>query len=301
MSVYSIKAVASVTGLTPETIRVWERRYGVVSPERDGEGRRLYSHADVRRLQLLARATRIGHRIGRLVQFSDTELEHLLAEGEALGPGGGVAGVVRQIVEAAAVYDIRRCEALLAHALLGSTGLGMVEEVLAPLMREVGERWHSQSFSVAQEHLISAMVERQVMALLHLLEGGAVGPQLVVGTLSGERHGFGALLATLVAAYRGARCDYLGTDLPAAELAEAARRRGADVVAVSVIAPPRWTDAARHVAALRAALPRRIELWLGGQGARELAASGALPPAVPVLPMPEFADRLGLGDPARRG
>ena len=77
---YSIKAVSQATGLTVETLRAWERRYGIVVPNRDPTGRRVYRAADVLRLRRLREATERGHPIGRLAELSEESLAQLLTE-----------------------------------------------------------------------------------------------------------------------------------------------------------------------------------------------------------------------------
>jgi MerR family transcriptional regulator, light-induced transcriptional regulator len=88
---YPIAAVSKLTGLTPDTLRIWERRYGAVTPARDGRGR-LYSGHEVRRLQLLASAVARGHAIGRIARSPDEDLQQLLSGVPAHGPGMAPTG-----------------------------------------------------------------------------------------------------------------------------------------------------------------------------------------------------------------
>jgi len=117
---YSIKAVARATGLTVETLRAWERRYGVVSPVRDAAGRRVYGPEDVLRLRRLREATERGHPISRLAPLSDERLTTLLAAPvDERGQGIGQAFVERILV-AASQFQTAECEQAMTLAVATS-------------------------------------------------------------------------------------------------------------------------------------------------------------------------------------
>jgi methanogenic corrinoid protein MtbC1 len=82
--------------------------------------------------------------------------------------------------------------------------------VFSPLLHEVGERWHRDETRRGQEHLLSASTERLLMAMIHQSQKMACGPSVVLGTLGGERHALGSLLAAFLALAHGIRCCYLG-------------------------------------------------------------------------------------------
>jgi MerR family transcriptional regulator, light-induced transcriptional regulator len=267
---YSIKATALATGLTVETLRAWERRYGLVQPRRDAAGRRVYRQEDVARLRRLREATDQGHGIGRIAALSDLELARLLAESPSLETRTAASAIVLRMIEAAEQFRPLACEQALTLAVALLAPADLAQEVIGPVLNAVGERWHKGEFSVAQERLVSACVRRQVSLLLDSFERLAHGPAIVFATLPGERHELGLLTAAMLAASRGFRCHYLGADLPAAELAEYACRIRAAVVAVSAV----WRDSLpglqRDLPALQAALPDQCQVWLGGRVAREI-------------------------------
>src|SRR5512139_2716254 len=161
VAMYSIKAVSQATGLTVETLRAWERRYGVVEPQRDEMGRRVYRPEDVLRLRRLREATERGHPIGRLVQMDESGLIDLLHEASASpSPVSAPSAFVERILEAAERYSSSACEQTLTLAISLLSPARLVDEVLEPLLREVGERWHSGRFSIAQERMVSGNVRK---------------------------------------------------------------------------------------------------------------------------------------------
>ena len=273
---YSIKAVAQATGLTVETLRAWERRYGIVVPNRDASGRRVYRPEDVLRLRRLREATERGHPIGRLAGLDDDHLASLLNETADRRARATSNAFVDRILESAQHFRSADCEQALTLAIAMLPPQQLVSDVLQPLLREVGERWHRGDFAISQERLVSTIVRRHVGLMLDAYDRNARRAPIVFATLPGERHELGLLACAMMCASRGYKIHYLGPDLPAAEIARFAREVGAAVVALSVVMPDKVGDAPAQLAELVAGLPEATEVWLGGATARELPTA-ALP------------------------
>jgi DNA-binding transcriptional MerR regulator/methylmalonyl-CoA mutase cobalamin-binding subunit len=270
---YSIKAVSQASGLSIETLRAWERRYQIVTPVRDDNGRRAYQPDDVIRLRKLREATEMGHPISRLARLGESELDQIL--GAAAG-GSPVASpqqnLSAQIVAAAADYRPEDCDRVLATALALLPVSQVVNDVLAPALVEVGERWHRGQFSIAQERIVSSAVRRQLSSVLDTYSRIATGPRMVLSTPTGERHELGIMMCALLAASRNVRCHYLGVDLPAEDLATYATRVKADVIALSLITSENRASAVAELARLAELLPVQIELWAGGMALAQIAS-----------------------------
>ncbi len=280
---YSIKAVSQATGLSIETLRAWERRYQIVAPVRDGNGRRAYQPDDVIRLRKLREATEKGHPISRLARLGEAELDRILGPGAPGSPGGSPQqSLGAQIIAAAADYRPEDCDRLLAMALALLPVSQVVIDVLAPALVEVGERWHRGQFSIAQERIVSSAVRKQLSSVLDTYSRIATGPLMVLSTPAGERHELGILMCALLAASRNIRCHYLGADLPAEDLVTYATRVRADVLALSVVSGANATAALDELARLAEFLPVQIELWGGGL-ALQGADSRRLPARLKVL------------------
>ena len=269
---YSIKAVAHATGLTVETLRAWERRYGVIQPQRDATGRRVYDASDVARLRRLREATERGHPIGRIAGLSDGELTALLNDVPERQNRAAANAFVRRMVDAAADFEPIDCEQALTLAISLLPPTQLVDDVLAPVLREVGERWHSGEFSIAQERLVSTCIRRQVALMLDSYDRLARGPAIVFATLPGERHELGLLMSALIAASRGLRCHYLGPDLPASELVQYVLRVDAAVAAISVVLGGNLRILQDDLDALAAGIGAARQLWIGGSSAGVLSS-----------------------------
>ena len=268
---YSIKAVAQATGLTVETLRAWERRYGIVVPGRDAGGRRVYRAEDVLRLRRLREATERGHPIGRLAGLSDDVLASVLDESSDRRTRAASNAFVARILEAAQRFRTAECEQALTLAIAMLPPQQLVSEVLQPLLREVGERWHRGELAISQERLVSTVVRRHVGLMLDAYDRGARRAAILFATLPGERHELGLLMSAMVCASRGFKVHYLGPDLPAGEIARFARESGAAVVALSVVLGDRLPELPAQLRELASGLPEAVDIWVGGGAARTLA------------------------------
>jgi MerR family transcriptional regulator, light-induced transcriptional regulator len=279
---YSIKAVSQATGLTVETLRAWERRYGIVAPRRDSSGRRVYGPEDVLRLRLLREATDRGHPIGRLAKLEEAELSSLVEESAAPRSTAGPGGFAGRILEAARDFRTAECEQVLTLAIALLPPPQLFSEVLQPLLREVGDRWHRGELAISQERLVSSTIRRHLGLVLETYERSARGKDIVFATLPGERHELGLLMAAIVCASRGFRAHYLGPDLPASEIARFAHEVRASIVALSIVKQEGLADLPEQLRALVAGLDQDATVWIGGSGTQSLG-NDALPPGCVVV------------------
>ncbi|RMH20057.1 MAG: MerR family transcriptional regulator [Gemmatimonadetes bacterium] len=292
---HPIRAAALRTGLTPATLRAWERRYGAVRPARSEGGQRLYTDQDLERLTVLRELTERGRPIRMVASLGLDEARALLREdrraadgddGSAGGvevpprPGPGVEGAPAEVYVTRALAAVGRMDAgalerTLRLAAVALGGEPFLDRVVVPLLRAVGEAWARGELTPAAEHLASGVLER----VLDWLAGPPAAERgarcIVLATLPGERHGLGARLVGAAAAAEGWAVVDLGVDLPPEDIARAAIEVGADVVAVSVVTPADPDRAAAHLARLREALPDIVDLWVGGRGAGHAASDAA--------------------------
>ena len=147
----------------------------------------------------------------------------------------------------------------------------MAIDMLAPLLQELGDRWEVGSARVCHEHMATAIVRTVIGGLVLTQPGPAGARRLVVATPHGELHELGALLCALLAGAAGWDVLYLGPNLPAAEIVEAAARGGAAAVAISMSSAARRETEA-DLRQLVTALPASIPLLAGGAGAGASAA-----------------------------
>jgi MerR family transcriptional regulator, light-induced transcriptional regulator len=260
---YALGAVVRLTGLSSHVIRAWERRYGAVRPQRTPGGTRRYTERDVARLRLLAAALAEGHRIGALAHLPDEAIERLIAPPREASPG---RAPLEGLVDAAVRLDLAELERRLGLQLAAVGPAGFARDVVAPLLRELGQRWEHGSISVASEHIASAVARTLLGGVLRLGPRGAGAPRLVFATPETERHELGALMAAVVAAAAGAEVTFLGPDLPVVDLVAAVRQIRPEAVVLGTVALAPG-GLRRYLTDLRGRLPAGVELWVGGSDA----------------------------------
>lgn len=243
---YSMRVVARLTGLSPDTVRAWERRYEAVVPERSDGNTRKFSAADVRKLTFLKGATEKGYRIGDIARLPEEELRGLIESEGAVAaalspPAGEVPGQVAferlrgEYLEDVGRYRAREARGILARAAAVLDPQEFVLEVVLPIMRETGDLWEAGELTVAQEHLVSMQMRGLLDSILRVSAPHPGAPKIICATPPGQHHEFGALAGALWAAMRGFDVLYFGADVPADDIVEAAEATGAEVILLSVI------------------------------------------------------------------
>mgnify|MGYP001083184896 CR=1 FL=1 len=271
----TISAVERDTGLTKDTLRVWERRYGFPQPCRDAAGERLYSRDDVDKLRVLRRLLDAGHRPGKIVGQPIEALRELCepygavdavtaTDAEHPGADPHADGELWHYYELLRMHDIEalRC-ALSQQALRRGVGRFVVEQA-APLNRLIGEAWANGQLEVFEEHLYTESMQVVLRSAIASIPPVRHGPRILLTTLPGDPHGLGLLMAEALFALEGCRCTSLGVQTPLLEIARAAAAQRADIVALSLSGLPYPTQVAESLGHLRVALPAATELWAGG-------------------------------------
>jgi DNA-binding transcriptional MerR regulator/methylmalonyl-CoA mutase cobalamin-binding subunit len=263
---YPLRAASRLTGLSPETLRAWERRYGVVDPPRTPGGTRRYRASDLERLRLVKAAVDAGHRVGRVANL---DLDSLRDLGRAPEPDGA-SGAREEILAALGELDEEQARRLLSFQLSALGAVRFAREVATPLLEDVGDRWSRGEIGVPVEHLATTLVRGLLGAALQPSAAALRGPRIVFATPEGERHEIGLQMAALVALGGGAHPLYLGLELPVEDCVDAVLRSEAQAMALSIVTLPAGS-ALRAIRALREGLPADVPVWVGGRGAPGLS------------------------------
>jgi DNA-binding transcriptional MerR regulator/methylmalonyl-CoA mutase cobalamin-binding subunit len=279
MPKYKIGAVSRLTGLSADVVRVWERRYQAITPQRSDGGSRLYSDAEIARLRKLRQAVEFGHAISQIAKLPDAELENLTGKHKAAQQSAGETGqwnpgnpydVTRErFLEAIARMEVVVADELIYRAATLYPPRVMVKNIVAPLLEEIGERWAHRDFGVAEEHVATNLIRNLISSMFRLYspsDGNRAADAIVLATPAGERHEFGILIGALIAAMHGWRVIYLGADLPAAEIVRTVKLTKARVLALSVLTPENL-ETGRELKAIADHIPQHARVWIGGEDA----------------------------------
>jgi DNA-binding transcriptional MerR regulator len=257
---YPLRTAARLTGLSPELLRAWERRYRVVEPLRTPGGTRRYRAADLERLRLVKAAVDAGNRIGQVARLELAELKAVSEDAEAR-PAGRLDGILAALDR----FDSAEVQRLLSLQLSALGAARFAREIALPLVREIGERWANGQMGIASEHLATGVLRSLLGSALAPTATSLLGPRIVFAT-------------------------YLGVELPVEDLLSAVEGTGAAALALSLVAIPN-SQATRTVSALRGGLADAVHLWLGGAGVSDLD----LPQAVEhIESLEDFEQRVAL-------
>ena len=260
---YRIKTVASLTGISPTTLRAWERRYDLVEPRRTHSGYRVYSDVDIATLTRVKRLVDRGFKVGEAISL----VRRGLQEPEAGAFSTEAVGTIRYRMLRSLLLLDRRGAAEAYAQLSGFPYERQVDDVLLPLLRQIGSMWAEGDCSVAQEHFASTFARERLVAMLDSVSGFPFpGPEAVCAGAPGELHEFGLLAAAIHLSMRGWKVTYLGADLPVEQLQPIARERRPALVCTSLIRARSAGECLALAEALRAACPRETVVVVGGAG-----------------------------------
>ena len=269
-SLVSILQVEREIGITKETLRKWESRYGFPNPLRQASGERLYTPAEVERLRLITRLIGAGHRPGKVVALPIQELKvHLAKQPGKVLPRSALAlstKVIAHLHEGNVTALANDIEAVLLTQGLST----FVETTLPPLIIHIGDQWGSGRLAVYQEHLFSEVLRSILQRAVLRLQCPPGSARVLMGTAPEELHGMGLLMLQAVLAVAGAQSINLGTQTPLNELVRGASGFQVDVVAISFSLAYPSRRIAPFVLELRRQLPAQIDLWAGGAGVDRL-------------------------------
>ena len=241
-----IAEVVRLTGVGAHTLRAWERRYGVPVPHRTGGRQRMYSMADVDRIRQMHTLSSRGVPLARAAKAA---LEAVNAtEAPPVAPGTlatPLAGALLNWDEPAA----SRCW---SEALEKMDVLSVFERVAIPVLRTIGDGWHSGTVTVAQEHFATNFIRSRVESLHRHVHPLPESPIVLLACAEGERHEIALLMLAVLLRFQGMKTIYLGQDVPTAALVRTVEDSQPDVVAINATTH----DTART---LEAALPQVAE------------------------------------------
>ena len=241
-------------GVTPELLRAWETRYGLVRPQRTTGGLRLYSEDDERRVRLMRQHLAAG--------LSASEAARLAKLDDAAGRPANPSELSRELERSFDGLDEPAAQAALDRLFESFSLESALAEVILPFLRRVGESWAGAELTVAQEHFASNVVGGRLRGLARGW-GRGVGPRAILACPPGEQHELGLLCFGLLLREHGWRIAYLGAATPPDDIARALTELSPAVVVLSAVTPERFQDAAEEIRALAG----RARVAIGGAGA----------------------------------
>jgi len=280
--IYPMRVVARLTGLSPDAIRVWERRYGAIIPQRTSGGSRRFSAEDVRRLQLLRQATESGHSICAIANLSEDELQSLpeleiaatkkstKAEDASSIIDSSFEQIRNNYMDAIHKFDIQKSYDVLSRAAAVLQPIDFILQIVVPVLQEIGTAWMSGKLQLAHEHLASSQIKSLMCSMVKSATAQPGAPRIVVATPSGHWHEFGAMIAAFMAISRGFQVLYLGANLRNPDLVFACEKFQAKILMLSVLFNEK-EDTNKRLANNLKDLSKDVKVWVGLPATHPLA------------------------------
>jgi DNA-binding transcriptional MerR regulator len=255
-----IGQLAKRTGVSPELLRAWEQRYGLLQPTRTPGGFRLYSAADEARVQRMQRLVAGGLAAAQAARL-------VLSDAQPAPPTASPPATTLEDAAGTLTASLDRLDEQAAHTALDRlfaayTVETVLREVIVPYLHRLGDRWAAGEVSVAQEHFASNLIRGRLLGLAQGWGQGG-GPGAILACVPGEQHELGLLVFGVALRRRGWRITYLGTDSPIQAIADLSRSVLPAVVVLLSINPQGFLDHAREIEQLA----KQVPVMIAGTGA----------------------------------
>lgn len=273
---HPMRVVTQKTGLTPDLLRAWERRYRVVRPRRTAGGQRLYSDDDIERLKHLHRAVLTGRAISQVARLDREALARLVSEDIPDSapnelPAAETAEVSRltsECLDAVQQLDAPALERSLRQASHRLSVPVLLDHLIAPLLREIGDRWESGLIAPIHEHSASVEVHKFLTWIVQSTPVTPEAPCIAIATPAGQQMELGALMVAASAAAEGWRVAWFGPNLPAKDIVSGVETLHPDALAISLVHQTRDPELHKELERIAHGVAGMTPLLVGGRAAQ---------------------------------
>ena len=258
----SIGSVERETGISKETLRIWERRYGFPQPERTCDGTRSFTDESITKLRLVKRLLDRGLRAGEIVPKSLEQLEAIDRSSATFATSNSAKE--NDLLLSFRAEDIQHFRLWLRERARSLGIVSFIFDVVRPLCTEIGIAWQRNAIGVFEEHLLSEQIAETLRNLIAQFTETSCPPRIMLTTLPGERHAFGLLMLQGLLASRGIHCLSLGVETPMNDIVKCVESAQIDVVALSFSIHYPARRLRLDLKEIRASLPEKVTILAGG-------------------------------------
>ena len=214
MANYSIKDLERIRGVKAHTIRIWEKRYGIVEPKRTDSNIRYYCDHDVKKLMNVAILLNHGYKISKLAGLDCSEISKKVLEVSMVA--NGYDSQIENLVIAMIELDESRFEKLLNQSIIKDGFENTVFKVLYPFFERIGVLWQAGSINPAHEHFITNLVKQKIYVAIDSIPvpAGAEVRKFLLFLPEWDLHELGLLVYDYILKSRGFKVIYLGSNVP---------------------------------------------------------------------------------------
>ncbi len=270
MKTFRINQVAKITGLSKEVLRVWEKRYRLLSPERGSNRYRLYSEQDVELLKYLISEIEQGQSIGEMASLGKEEILARMREDKEELKSLPKDQFLVELEKYLLPLDTLSFEKRLNELVVLLPFEEFFNRILIPLQIRVGELWFDEKLDISIEHYVTAQAKMKIFSAMNMISDEQSGPQVIVACPSWDTHEIGAQMVAYFCATRRCRVIFLGANLPLANLIHFSVLTKPDVLILSCTSDISENKARAYFTELRPQISSICPVWVGGQGIRSI-------------------------------
>jgi MerR family transcriptional regulator, light-induced transcriptional regulator len=264
MANYTIKDLERLSGIKAHTIRIWEKRYGLIEPERTLTNIRTYCDAELRKLLNISVLNRNGYKISRIVKLSHEEITdniNKLTENPT-----DTESQIENLAIAMIDLDESKFEKILSRAIMQLGFEDTVIRVLNPFLVRIGIMWQTGSINPAQEHFVSNLIRQKILVAIDSQISGENrdSKTFLLFLPEGERHELGLLFANYMIRKRGHKVIYLGQNVPLSNLEEIIKIRHIDYLLTAFVTNASNLDLTKYLANLEN-ISKNKPIFLSGE------------------------------------
>ncbi|MCE2731929.1 MAG: MerR family transcriptional regulator [Cyclobacteriaceae bacterium] len=272
MGKYSIKELEQLSGIKAHTIRIWEKRYTIIEPQRTQTNIRYYSDADLRRIISISLLNNHGVKISKIADLSEEELNKMVIE--LSEQRSDTAIHIDQLVISMIDMEEEQFEKILSNLILRYGFEKTITEIIYPFLEKIGILWQTQNISPAQEHFISNLIRQKIIVAI---DGLPIPPKeanrIVLFLRENEMHELGLLFYHYVCRRAGYRTYYLGQNVPFEDLVKVAAVHNPSILLTSITSNTNSMSAETYLKKISAAFPT-LRILASGYQVSELGDLG---------------------------
>jgi DNA-binding transcriptional MerR regulator len=266
---FGINVISTACGVMPHTIRTWEKRYQVFTPERSEGGQRIYSEVDLDKAKLIVALIKQGHTISSLAKHSLQNLRSLLVVNKSEDSESDkmyISFEIKKLLKHLKNFDIDLVASVMQHLRLSIGVKEFIFKIVLPVMHEIEKLSFKGMYSVTQEHIISTIVRDQLHQI-NLANEGPNSDRFALATPEGNLHELPILIAEIICHANRIPTNYFGASHPAECLSEAVNAIKCNTIVMGAISSVQWNyekNIVKYLEKVDEHLRINVEIILGG-------------------------------------
>jgi DNA-binding transcriptional MerR regulator/methylmalonyl-CoA mutase cobalamin-binding subunit len=282
MGNYSIKDLERLSGIKAHTIRIWEKRYSLIKPERTSTNIRTYCDSDLKNILNISILNRNGLKISKIAQLTGSEIATLV--NKLTEDTQDADSQLENLYIAMIDLDESLFDKIISRAIIQMGFERMVLHLLYPFFKRIGIMWQTGTITPAQEHYISNLVRQKLIVAIDsiVLQDTPNSKTFILYLPENELHELGLLFMHYLLKKRGQQVIYLGALLPLDSLIAVEKLKPADYIITSIVGSMDDKEVEEYLQKLSKEMPDK-HIWITGRQAEQKTSPSKKITIVPTI------------------